>query len=66
MSRTKEFEFKDKDFDRIRQLVKDLTGINLSEAKRDMVYSRLARRIRDVGLSDFTSYCDLVQVFLER
>ena len=60
MSKEKEFDFKDKDFNRIRQLVKSLTGINLSDAKKDMVYSRLARRIRDLGLRDFTSYCDLI------
>ena len=60
MSKTKEFDFKDSDFQRIRELVKELTGINLSEQKRDMVYSRLARRIRDVGLGSFADYINLL------
>ena len=60
MSKDREFEFNDSDFQRIRKLVKELTGINLSEAKRDMVYSRISRRIRDVGVANFAEYCDLV------
>ena len=60
MAKAKEFDFKDSDFQRIRELVKELTGINLSEQKRDMVYSRLARRIRDVGLGSFADYLDLL------
>ena len=58
--RDREFEFTDRDFDTIRKLVKDLAGISLSDGKRDMVYSRLARRIRHLGLSDFSSYCALI------
>lgn len=58
--REREFQFSDRDFNRIRQLVSQHTGISLSEAKRDMVYSRLARRLREVDLQDFGSYCSLI------
>lgn len=58
--REREFQFTDKDFNRIRQLVSQHTGISLSEAKRDMVYSRLSRRLREVDLQDFGSYCTLI------
>jgi len=60
MSKDREFEFKDADFERIRKRVKDLTGISLSEAKKDLVYSRLSRRIRDLDMDSFASYCDLI------
>jgi chemotaxis protein methyltransferase CheR len=53
----REFRFTDRDFHRIRTLVSQLTGIALSEAKREMVYSRLARRLRQLGLASFGDYC---------
>lgn len=37
------------------------TGIVLSDVKKDMVYSRLAKRVRQLGLESFSSYCGLVQ-----
>lgn len=61
MSREKEFLFSDRDFKKIRELVSQHTGISLSEAKRDMVYSRLARRLRHLGLSSFKDYCQLLE-----
>ncbi|GMR16864.1 MAG: chemotaxis protein CheR [Gammaproteobacteria bacterium] len=54
----REFEFTDSDFNYIRNLVSDNTGIVLSDGKRDMVYSRLTRRIRELKLSNYKSYCD--------
>lgn len=61
MAREREFHFTDKDFDCLRKLVGARTGIVLSNAKKDMVYSRLARRVRQLGLDSFSSYCSLVQ-----
>lgn len=60
LKREREFQFTERDFNRIRQLVSQHTGISLSDAKRDMVYSRLARRLREVDLQDFGSYCSLI------
>ncbi len=56
----REFRFTDHDYQRISELVRRNTGICLSDAKRDMVYSRLSRRLRRLGLSDFGSYCELL------
>ena len=61
MTREREFLFSDRDFNTIRQLVSQHTGISLSEAKRDMVYSRLARRLRRLGLDNFKQYCQLLE-----
>ena len=36
-------------------------GISLSPAKQDMVYSRLTRRLRSLGLGGFDEYLDLVE-----
>ncbi len=61
MSQEREFSFSDRDFNNIRQLVSRHTGISLSEAKRDMVYSRLGRRLRRLGLDNFRQYCQLLE-----
>ncbi len=58
---TREFRFTERDFDRIRTLVKQQTGITLSEAKREMVYSRLSRRLRQLQLESFDRYCALLE-----
>ena len=42
----REFEFKKTDFEFIRELVGERTGIVLSDHKIDMVYGRLSRRLR--------------------
>ena len=57
----REFTFTDADFEEIRRLVFDHAGISLSDLKRDMVYARLARRVRKLGLRDFVAYRELVR-----
>lgn len=57
----KEFAFNDQDFQFLGQLVYARVGIVLAEHKRDMVYSRLARRLRALGLRNFADYCALLQ-----
>ena len=37
------------------------TGIVLSDHKREMVYGRLARRLRSLGLDSFSDYCALLE-----
>ncbi len=59
--RDREFHFSDRDFTTITRLIGDQTGIVLTDAKRHMVYSRLARRLRALGLSDFKSYLNIVK-----
>jgi len=60
MSRLREFAFGDEDFEALRTLVKDITGINLSDQKRELVYGRLARRLRALQLKSFAEYRDLL------
>src|SRR6266851_10187482 len=57
-----EFELTDAEFKRLRELVHARTGIALSEAKRELVYGRLARRLRKLKLSSFAEYCRLVEI----
>ena len=54
--REREFEFTQADFDSLRMLVRKLTGITLSEAKRELVYGRLSRRLRHLRLNSFADY----------
>src|SRR5262245_7894768 len=58
--RVREFMFADEDFQALRKLVKDHTGINLSEQKRELVYGRLARRLRALNLRTFRDYRELL------
>jgi chemotaxis protein methyltransferase CheR len=57
----REFELSDSEFDRLRELVHEHTGIALSSAKRELVYGRLGRRLRTLGLHSFTAYCKLIE-----
>ncbi len=61
MSKEREFSFTTRDFNEIRELVSHNTGIVLSDAKQDMVYSRLAKRLRKLGLKTFKDYCALIK-----
>ena len=59
--RLREFLFRDEDFQALRALVKSLTGINLSEQKRELVYGRLTRRLRALHLRSFGEYRELLR-----
>jgi chemotaxis protein methyltransferase CheR len=52
----REFVFTQSDFERIRELIRVHAGIALAPVKQDMVYSRLARRLRALGLTKFEDY----------
>jgi chemotaxis protein methyltransferase CheR len=54
--RDREFEFTSTDFERVRVLIYKHAGISLAPIKQDMVYSRLARRLRALGYSTFEQY----------
>ena len=48
-------------FRRISQLIYQRAGIVLAEHKREMVYNRLVRRLRLLGIPDFGSYLVLLE-----
>lgn len=61
MLKEKEFVLSDRNFNYIRELVGERTGIVLSDLKRDMTYGRLVRRLRELRLSGFDEYCELLK-----
>lgn len=52
----KDLELTAADFARVRELIYQRAGIVLAEHKREMVYSRLAKRLRHHGLTRFSDY----------
>ncbi len=57
----RQFELTDADFAFLRRLVRDHTGIALSESKRELVYGRIGRRLRKLQLTSFREYCELLR-----
>jgi chemotaxis protein methyltransferase CheR len=55
---SKEFDFTRSDFERVRALIYKRAGISLADSKQEMVYSRLARRLRATGIVSFATYLD--------
>jgi chemotaxis protein methyltransferase CheR len=56
MSAEREFAFSDEHFRVIAGRVHAFAGIRLPQAKREMVYARLARRLRALGIGSFDDY----------
>jgi len=57
----RDFVFTDRDFQRVRRMIHARAGIALAPAKRDMVYGRLSRRLRALGLEQFGTYLDMLE-----
>lgn len=47
----------DREFARLRTIVREHTGIELRETKRALVCARLGRRLRHYGYTSFSEYC---------
>ncbi len=60
-NRSKEFPFTQADFERVRAMIRRSAGIALAEGKQEMVYGRLARRLRATGIGSFTHYLDTLE-----
>lgn len=60
-NKRREFPFTSKDFDRVRSMIRQCAGIALAEGKQEMVYSRLARRLRATGADSFAGYLDSLE-----
>lgn len=52
----REFAFSDADFRSLAQFAYEQAGIALADNKRNLVYSRLSRRLRILGLQTFREY----------
>jgi chemotaxis protein methyltransferase CheR len=52
----REFAFSDADFRSLAQFAYEQAGIALADSKRNLVYSRLSRRLRALGLTSFRQY----------
>ncbi len=50
--------YSSRDFERVTRMIYGRAGIALASSKRDMVYNRLARRLRALGLKRFDAYLD--------
>ena len=61
LNSSREFRFTEQDFEKIRKMIYDYAGIALSPSKHDMVYGRLARRIRALNLSTFQQYLQIIE-----
>jgi len=57
----REFAFTQRDFDYLRKVSYERTGIVVGDDKYNMFYSRLSRRLRKLGLRDFNEYCQLIK-----
>jgi chemotaxis protein methyltransferase CheR len=59
--RQQEFVFEQSDFEHLRELIKQTTGINLADSKKQLVYGRISRRLRHLGLASFGAYRRLLE-----
>jgi chemotaxis protein methyltransferase CheR len=57
----REFNFTTDHFNRLRSLVGQHTGISISDAKQELVYSRLSRRLRQLNMDSFEAYCGMLE-----
>jgi chemotaxis protein methyltransferase CheR len=56
-----EYPFTAEDFRRIASMLYEMAGITLTDSKTALVYSRLAKRLRLLGLPNFREYCKLIE-----
>ena len=57
----REYKFTPKDFNTLRKIANEHTGIVVPDDKFDMYYARISKRIRHLGLRDFKEYCEYLQ-----
>ncbi|MEO0398812.1 MAG: protein-glutamate O-methyltransferase [Pseudomonadota bacterium] len=59
-SGNRDFQMSSRDFECIADIIRGEAGIALSPCKSSLVYSRLSKRIRKLGLKTFAEYCAIV------
>jgi chemotaxis protein methyltransferase CheR len=57
----REFKYTDSDYYRLSKLAHKHAGINFMEAKRELVYGRLQKRVRLHKMKSFKQYCDYLE-----
>ncbi|MFC0267337.1 CheR family methyltransferase [Kushneria aurantia] len=60
VAESRDLRLTDEDFERVRRLIHERAGIALAMHKKEMVYSRLARRVRTLGMMQFKKYLDML------
>jgi chemotaxis protein methyltransferase CheR len=58
--KSSEFKMTGGDSRRIAAIMREATGVVLDESKINLIYSRLAKRLRHLGLQNFSEYCELI------
>lgn len=56
----REFPYEQRHFDSLRALAREEAGIELADHKRELVYGRVCRRLRELRLASFDDYVALV------
>jgi chemotaxis protein methyltransferase CheR len=56
-----EYAFTARNFEQIANFLREQTGIALNDGKATLVYSRLAKRLRKLGIANFNQYCDFIE-----
>ena len=59
--KVREFEYTLADFDVLRKISNEYSGILVPDDKFDMFYSRLSKRVRLLGLTNFKQYCQYLK-----
>ena len=59
--RGQDFSLTDQEFDEILAVIKELTGINMSDSKRQLVYRRLRGRLKATNIRTFQDYLDYLR-----
>jgi len=57
----KDFNLTDREFDEIRAVIKELTGIHMGDSKRQLIYRRVGSRLRATGINTFRGYLDFLK-----
>ena len=58
---SREFPMTENNFQCIAKIAFEVTGIVLGEHKKDLVYSRISRRIRTLKLTNFDQYINIIE-----
>src|SRR3546814_252220 len=60
VSEDREFSFSTDDYAFLRAMLKEKSGIELGPTKQNMVYARLAKRLRKLGFKTFRDYIEFI------